>query len=480
MKKAGLVLALLTTTSFSAFAGPSADDAAKLQASLQGYFGSTSDALSVTPDGDGFKAIFDFSKVFAAAKADGAEVVVSPVELHLTPDGTGKWKVKRDGPFSLSFKVKDQMDVQETLDGFTIDGTFDEALGTFSDYTAAATTLTFNENMTDPKGTVIKADGKIEGPSIKGTAVANAAGGADLQFVEAVTSGTVHEVITEGDKPPLNLQYKFANGDFTGTMLGARTAALPPLLKFFVAHPDNPSLAKDQQTLKDLLTSLLPVFNNVKGQGALNKLEIQTPLGLASVEKLGVSTNTNGAVKEGHFEEGLSVEGLVLPPGIVPAWATSLLPKNSSLNFAITGYDAETPAAAWVKALDLSKDPAIAPDVGDALMASFMPKGTVDVTISKTSVSNDTYAFTVDSTFTAGPQAVPSGKAHITAKGLDEIMKVVQASPPEAGLQGAAATIIAAKGLGKQEADGTLSYDVEATPDGKITVNGTDMSKFAQ
>ena len=59
-------------------------------------------------------------------------------------------------------------------------------------------------------------------------------------------------------------------------------------------------------------------------------------------------------------------------------------------------------------------------------------------------------------------------------------MKVIQASPPEAGLQGGAAMIIAAKGLGKAGSDGALTYDVEATPDGKVMVNGTDMSKFGQ
>ena len=480
MKKTGLALALLATTSFSAFAGPSADDAAKLQASLQDYLGTAEETLEVTPDGDGFKAVFDFTAALADAKAGGADVSVSPLELHLTPDGAGKWKVKHEGPLKFSMKLKDQMELEENLETFTINGTFDEALGTFSDYDAAAGNITFNETMNDPSGTNVKADGKFDGASIKGTATANAAGGADLKFVETISTGTIHEVMSGKDKPPLDLQIKFGGGDFFGTATGAKTSAVPPLLKFLAAHQDKDTMAEDQQGLKDLLSALLPVFNNGTGQGTVNKIDIQTPMGAAALEKLTININANGAVKDGHFEEGLAVEGLSLPPGLVPAWATSLMPKSSSFNVAITGFDAETPSKAWLAAADFSKDKPVAEEVAAALMASFLPKGVVDVTISKTGVSNDTYAFTAEGTFAAGPQAMPTGKAHLTAKGLDEIMKVVQASPPEAGLQSSAALIIAAKGLGKAGSDGALSWDVEATPDGKVTVNGTDMSKFGK
>ena len=79
---------------------------------------------------------------------------------------------------------------------------------------------------------------------------------------------------------------------------------------------------------------------------------------------------------------------------------------------------------------------------------------------------------------TAGPAAQPSGKAHITMKGLDEVMKLIQAAPPEAGLQQGAAVVVVAKGMAKTEADGSLSWDVEASPDGKFSVNGIDPMKL--
>jgi hypothetical protein len=480
MKKAGLVLALLATSSLNALAAPSADDAAKLQASLQSYLGTAPDTLKVTPDGDGFKAVFDFTSALAPAKADGADVSITPIELHLTPDGAGKWKVKHDGAVKLTMKLKDQMDLEESFENLTLTGTYDEALAALTDYDAATGAVSFTENMTDSSGTNVKADGKFDGMNMKGSAAANAAGGADLKFTETVSAGNLHEMIGKAGEAPLDLQIKFAGGDMNAGITGAKTAAFLPVLKFLVAHQDKQAMVKDQQVLKDFLTALLPVFSNGTGQANINKIEIQTPMGPAGLDKLTASFNINGAVKDGHVEEGFAVEGLTLPPALMPAWAASLLPKKSSFNIAVSGFDAETPAKVWLQAADFSKDQPVADDVLAGLMASLLPKGTVDVTINKTEVSNDTYAFTAEGTFAAGPQAVPSGKAHLTAKGLDEIMKVIQASPPEAGLQGGAAMIIAAKGLGKAGSDGALTYDVEATPDGKVMVNGTDMSKFGQ
>ena len=49
---------------------------------------------------------------------------------------------------------------------------------------------------------------------------------------------------------------------------------------------------------------------------------------------------------------------------------------------------------------------------------------------------------------TAGPVGVPVGIATIRAKGLEDVMKALQAAPPEMGGQ-AIAGLIAAKGLGK-------------------------------
>ena len=57
-------------------------------------------------------------------------------------------------------------------------------------------------------------------------------------------------------------------------------------------------------------------------------------------------------------------------------------------------------------------------------------------------------------------------------------MKIIQEAPPEAGLQQGAALVVVAKGMAKTEADGSLTWNIESSPDGKVLVNGIDPSKL--
>jgi hypothetical protein len=64
----------------------------------------------------------------------------------------------------------------------------------------------------------------------------------------------------------------------------------------------------------------------------------------------------------------------------------------------------------------------------------------------------------------------------VKLKGLDETMTALQAAPPD--VQQMSAGLLLVKGLGKAEADGSLSWKIESTPAGAITVNGADVSKM--
>ena len=476
----GLALLIFTAVAAPAIAATTADDAAKLQKSLQVYLGSAANAVKITPEGDGFKAVLDFASLVPKDNKAAAALTLTPFDFNLTPEGNGKWKVTRQGPFKLASKIEGQLELTEAVESYVIDGEFDEALGALSSFNIEAKNLTFNEVATDPKGTNIKADGKFDLIGVKGTAVANPSGGIDIKFSEPVGPATLNENISSNGEPPLALQFKVANGNFDGVMTGVKSLAILDLMKFFVAHQDQAAMTKDQKGFKSALTNILPIFANSNGQGSLNKLEVQTPMGPAGVDKLNFGLDLNGVVKDGKFSESFGVEGLTLPPGLTPPWALALVPKNSSFGFTVSGYDADAPAMADIMALDLSKTPPLPKDQEAQMLQLLLPKGTADVTISKTSVSNDTYTITADASMVVGPAAKPTGKALITAKGLDEIMKIMQASPPEAGLQSGVATLIVAKGMGKAGADGSMAWDIQATPDGKIMVNGVDASQLAK
>ena len=214
------------------------------------------------------------------------------------------------------------------------------------------------------------------------------------------------------------------------------------------------------------------------GTGSLNKIQIVTPVGNVNMDKLSYGLDMNGAVKDGKVKESLGIEGLKIPAGLAPPYASGMVPKNFNMDFTVSGFDPGTALTSVIAAMDLSKEPVIPKEMEAQLLMQLLPSGKVDINLGKSVLSNDLYTITVDSTMSAGPAAMPSGKAHVTIKGMDEIMKAVQAAPPEANLQQGSALIIVAKGLAKTESDGSLSWDVESTADGKVLVNGTDVNKL--
>jgi len=64
----------------------------------------------------------------------------------------------------------------------------------------------------------------------------------------------------------------------------------------------------------------------------------------------------------------------------------------------------------------------------------------------------------------------------VELKGMDETMAALQAGPPD--VQQMSAGLLLVKGLGTAEPDGSLSWQIMATENGAITVNGADVSRI--
>jgi hypothetical protein len=475
----GLAFLLLTSTTYAA---TTAEEAAKVQANMEAYFGKG--MLKIEPNGDAFKAKFDASKSLETAKAIDAmkaqDITVSmpKFEFDLAPLGNGKWKITHSGTMNFSGAVKDQIKIEEVFGSNNMVLEYDEALGNFSNYSAEAKDITLNEDISETSGGPAKLNGKIDSMSFKGTSVANPAGGIDIKVDENIGPLNFVESVSPTGEAPVSVNIKADGGSFSMSATGTKSLELLGLWRFLVANPSQDAIVKAQTDYKALLVAALPLFANMQGAGAMNKLQIGSPVGNIELGKATFGMSVNGVQKDGKFQESFGFEGLGLPEAIVPPFAKSLVPNAANVDFAISGYDAETPAKAALAIMDLSKPDIVPKEMADQLMKMLLPTGEATLTLSKTFVSNDLYNIAVEGNLTGGPGGLPKGKAHITAKGLDAIMKAIQDAPPEAGLQQGSAVIIVAKGLGKAESDGSLSWDVESAGDGKVTVNGTDISKL--
>jgi hypothetical protein len=269
-----------------------------------------------------------------------------------------------------------------------------------------------------------------------------------------------------------------AGGSQDAALRGLKPRAVTDLVAWFVAHPSPEAIKADQAALKDKLRAALPLWQNISGTSTLDNLSINTMIGLFGMERLAMVVEMNGIVAEGALREKFDVTGLKLPEGIVPPWAASLVPSSFTFDFSLADFNLAAPAGLIIDNFDLARDPPVPPELEQQLLQSLLPKGAVAVGLGPSEIIARIFDLKVEGAMTAGPASPPAGQATIKLKGFDEIMAAVQGAPPEMGLQQAAPMALMAKGLAKTEPDGYLSWKIESTPEGSVTVNGVDPMKM--
>ncbi len=477
-----LSIPLLFSVSQTALAAATAEEATRLKGVFEAYLGATEDVVTVEPDGEDYNVTLDISPIAAKAAASGTTLSMTPIELTLTDKGDGKWDVSQDGPVEFNMKAPDAVSANVKLETYQWDGVFNEKLGTFESASGEMKNATVTESIIDPAKGKMDVSATLKNVKIEQTAVANPNGGVDV-IAKYEIDGFSETVNGAGDaasgKPPFNLVMTAASGNYDTSAKGYKAKSLLDLMSFVISHQSKEAAVKDQAGLKAILSNMLPFFDSANGTGTFKTVSVATPIGPIGMDSLAVGVDMNGIVKDGKLRESFSITGLAVPPAVVPPWAVQLVPKNVTFDIQGSGFDLATPAQAILAALDIAKDPPLPAGFENTLMPTLLPKGTADIGLNPTTISNDIYSVSAEGTMTAGPaNPIPSGKATVKAKGLDEVLKIIQAAPPEAGLNQGSAVIVVAKGMAKTDADGSLSWIIESAGDGKVLVNGIDPTKM--
>ena len=476
---AATTLLILMGTSAQALAAATPEEAQRLTAVFQAYLGSDPGVVSVTPAGDSYKARFDLAPHFAKIKEPGVTASITPIEWTLTDQGGGKWKVDQDQPLSFALKVEGAVDMKGSLGSIKGTGVYDETLGAFASTATEIGQAAFEQVITD-KGQTSKVNYTVGNIKVQ-SAMTGTSESAD--GTTSYTFSDIHETISmsaapDGSMPAMNVSIAASGGSQEASVKGFKPKAITGLIAWFVERPSKEQIIAGQAELKDKLRAALPVFSSMSGTATLNDLSINTMVGKFGIAKLDMGIDANGVVADGAFREKFAVTGITPPEGIVPPWATSLVPQNFTIDFSVKDFDLAKPAGMILDALDLSKEPPLPPDMENQLQQALLPKGSVTIGLGPSEVIAAIFDLKAEGTMTAGPMAMPAGQATIRLKGIDEIMSALQAAPPEMGMGQVAPVGIVAKGMAKQDADGYLSWKIESTPTGSVTINGTDISKI--
>lgn len=475
-----LTSALLAPAPLYAQATP--ERAAKIAAEFQRYLPPGTEGLSVKPAGADYLLTFDIGAAFAAAALGDLKIEASPLELHLTDSGDGTYQVRYDQPLSAKITHNNEMRFEEAFQADLAiaslkgGGQYDPALGAFITQDFTYSGLVYSQSM-GPAGSLGKVLYRLDSLSGQTSAKANPTGGVDVTFRYEGTG--LSEDISMPDPVTgglTEIKVKAARHAGDGQVSGSRSVAMLDLLAFAVQNLPPDRSPRQQDQLKDKLRTAAPFFNSAEMNGSLLDVTVDTPVGPFRAELLLADIRVSGAVDEGKFVESFSVDGLVLPPGLLPDWASTLAPSKVSLSFGIREFNLAAPLAIFLDRVDFTKGPSGQQE--DELLKALLPNGTAALGLSVVTDAPGTYLLDVNGEMKVGPASMPIGSARIELTGIDAILAKVNEAPPEIK-QSALPGIAMVRGLGKAEGD-KLVYDIEATPEGAVLVNGNDMSALFQ
>jgi hypothetical protein len=469
--------AMLCISSSSTLAAATAEEASRILASLQSYVGAEPGVVAVVPEGDDYIITFDAAPLIKKYQQDGFTASMAPTVLKATPAGNGTWAVSSTSPFKFNVTGKDSLSADMSAATSEWNGTFDEALGGFtaSNYTFSGITLV--ETIADPtNATNLKLDYAID--TLIGTSSAVKSGdGVSDNTSSFSMSGVTSATVSNGPTGAFNYTTKTDKVDYTSTVKGFRMRAIMDLVAWFVAHPSKEAITADQAQLKEKVAAALPLWDNLDGGYAANNLVVGTGLGNFYMTKAGFSANANGAVKDGKLREGFSFEGLTIPAGLTPPWSAELIPTGMSFDFSLGGFDLETPAKKFLAEVDFAKDPPLPAGSEAQFLPIFLPNNALSITLNPGAITAPAYTLSYEGTIDASLAGLPKGQMTFRMKGMEDVLAKVQAAAATDPMaQQAMGGLVAAKGFGKTEADGTIVWVIDMTADSKVLINGIDMS----
>jgi hypothetical protein len=257
---------------------------------------------------------------------------------------------------------------------------------------------------------------------------------------------------------------------------GLKLQAVKSMVAWAVANAGSQDLKGREAEVRKLFSDALPFFNSLTTDMTLDNVSVETPMGPFGVSRVTARIAGNGAVATGEFVEAVTLEGLNLPPGLVPPFATDLVPQKLAIDFKLSDYNLAEAAKVFINEFNPDNDQQT-PEFDAKMQAAIIPGGSVTIATEATAATSKLYDLSVSGSMKAGPAAEPTGKATIRLKGIDEVVKALQAAPPEMGMTQAVGGILMAKGFGKADG-GALVWEIDASQAGTVLVNGIDLTKM--
>jgi len=301
-------------------------------------------------------------------------------------------------------------------------------------------------------------------------------GSVSTQVKEEIAELGLKAVGAGEDEPPVNFSGRAEKALIDLGVDGFKSRKAFDLWGLLAAHPVRADLATHEAELKGLLKELAAPGLKLNEGIEAQKTVVTASLGAIALADVKYRLGAANAGPQSSINVNVSADGLSLPVGLLPPNADALTPSKIDVAATLKGIDITAAANEWISDLSLQGDgPLLSDENADKVEAAFVSAGPVQIEFAPSHV----VAPAVDADF-AGvirlDHSKPTGAITIHMRGIDKTMAAVKGLGPDIAAKAMPALALA-KGLGKSESDGSLSWLVELDAERSIKINGIPFGK---
>ncbi len=473
-----LAVALAGAATPGRAAPATAEEAGRLAAVLQTYAGApapgATPTVTVTPQGEGYRAAIDVTRLAAPLHALDVDLVATdPLVLTLTPLLDGTWRVARGSFPRFGFTTRKGFTYSVQFDGTAADGIFDPRISAFThqETTSGSTTGSITDGSYAQHSQFVQHGRQTvdaHGPDAGDVSSTLHELDSDLSYHSH--GAAVGRAGAAPVRPDLDVAMTARALTTDVATTHENVASLLAVVAFLAAHPSRAQLVADQPRLRELLLAMLPYAASFAVGSELKGVTLDVNGGKASLDVLSQHAALGTDEAKDALAVSLNFAGLKIAGGQLPPWVGLLLPQDLTLDLQTSPLDVTAALRVLVQRTDLAADRAVPPDaVADAL-SKLARGGAISLHVKPSALANAALQVAATGSYDG---AAATMALQVEAAGLDrEVDMLVGADDPMAGQ--AAQVLSVARTLGKQLPDGRLAWDIRASA-AAITVNGVPL-----
>ena len=432
--------------------------------------------LKVTPSTQRYEVSVDIAPFLKNLKpTEFAINGLRPFVQFLTPQDDGTWKVEANDSLNVSgfFTAEGKKsNFTYSIGKYSYESLFDPSLSFFRTSKADVENLKFASD-NGPGNVQVGID------SYAGESHTDNANNGVADLTATLSAKGFSEIISDPNSGPISITAEGLDGNVKADKIGF--APMRDLIVFALDKfkANSKTLTADESTkLKALLKANVPFTDNLVEDIKFHNINVSAQNMQMKLADVGYKVDFNGIKPDTRVGFEFSAAEPTVPAGLLPPGTEGAVPKSVSFGVAITGLNVEGVVSYALEHADFTKDDPLTAADSAAIDKIILPDGNMHIEFTNVFAKSDVYDVSLTGTMLVNPNDSDKPEADVTikARDLDKTVNYLQANAAKVPQYGQASFgLLMMKGFGKQESDGSMTWNVKVDKAGKVTINGREM-----